>query len=248
MDIKVDNRIITPVAIPSLRAQEVSSFPYLPEPVIDAILKFEEDLFNRRDAPLTSGSLENLRLRRNRLIKRLCNLVYQTLNQAVILESDLRLTRCDLVVRHRSPSYNNPSQWDPLIDSELPEKVPSDNVISWSSIFDFFKSSLGNSFHIVFVSITDEIVGDVTHWATEFLKWCFSDGKMFLPDGTNLVFVPWFRSRDSISSQPLSQLCVRNVSNSIDTITNISIGEFVRYIVFHRFVLLKAIINEHAES
>ena len=46
----------------------------------------------------------------------------------------------------------------------------------------------------------------------------------------------------------MSQPCVCNLSNSIDTITSISIGKVVRYIVFYRFALLKEMIQEHAEN
>ena len=66
LTIHINNRLITPVATPASQAPEVNSFSALPEPVLDAILNFEENLFNRRDEPLLSETQEDLRLRRNR--------------------------------------------------------------------------------------------------------------------------------------------------------------------------------------
>ena len=194
-------------------AQEVRVFPELPESVLDAIFTFERERLSKMNAPLPSNTEEDQRLRRNRDIMRRCRLVYNTMTEAVILEADLRLKRCDLLVRDRSPDYNNPSQWGQLADSELPEAVPADRVGSWSSIFEFFKSSLSHSFHIVFVAITDAMLRDEKHWATEFLKWCFNDCSLYFPEGTNLVFVPWIRTLDSNSIScsvmaSLRQFCV----------------------------------------
>ena len=89
--------------------------------MLNAFQKFEEDLLNQMDEPLPFETEEDRRLRRNRLAKHLCNLCYQTINQAIIFEPDLKLTPCELIAHPRSRAYNNPK---PLIDSKLPEKVP----------------------------------------------------------------------------------------------------------------------------
>ena len=251
--ITIADRLTKPIAIPASIAQEVRAFPELSEPVLDAILTFETKLLSERNAPLPSDTEEDNRLRRNRDIRRMCRLVFRTMNEAVILEADLRLKRCDLFVRNRSRKYNNPSQWGQLADLELPEAVPADRVRSWSSIFEFFKSSLGHSFHIVFVSVTDEMLRDEKHWAIEFLEWCFKDCNLYLPEGTNLVFVPWIRTLDSSRYSvmaSLRQFCVCSVSESESSgaTRNIAIGNIVRLIVKHRSLLAKAMIADCAET
>ena len=145
--IAIADGLTSPLSGPASIVQEVRAFPELPGPVLDAILTFEKKLLRERNSPLPSDTEKDNRLRRNRDIRRMCRLVYRTMNEALILEADLRLKRCDLLVRDRSHKYNNPSQWGQLADSELPEAVPVDHISSWSSIFQFFKSSLGHSFH-----------------------------------------------------------------------------------------------------
>ena len=259
----VSERLLAPLARPSSIAPEALAFDKLPTPSLDGIHEFEGNLLRRSDAPLPSETPDDQRLLRNRYTRRLCALAYQTVNQEVVLESDLRLRRCDLLLRERVP-FNNPSQWGPLVDSALPEAVPSKSTRrtggenstshhSWNSLLQFFREKLGNSFHFVYVTLTDEALNDATHWAAEFLEWCFSrgSGKMFFADGTNLVFIPWLLTPNSSLSSALIPLCVRNVlvsNNEGSTVESISMGKYVRQLVVHRFALLKKVLFLHIEK
>ena len=96
---------------------------------------------------------------------------------------------------------------------------------------------------------------DEKHWAIEFLKWCFNDCNQFLPESTNLVFVPWIRTPNSNSISfrvmaSLRQFCVCTVSESASSGANgnIAIGNIVRLLVKHRSLLATAIIADCAEK
>ena len=94
----ISERLLAPLVRPSSIEPEALALDELSAPSLDAIREFEGNLLRRGDAPLLSETPDDQRLLRNRYTKRLCALAYQTVNQAVVLESDLRLRLCDLLL------------------------------------------------------------------------------------------------------------------------------------------------------